>query len=70
MALAVRRKGKSLKDCMALVLKTAFNAKTQLDDRITKAAVNDILTGLRAERHTSVSYGGRKHRESRFTRSK
>lgn len=31
MALAVRRKGKSLKDCMALVLKTAFNAKTQLD---------------------------------------
>ena len=38
MALAVRRKGKSLKDCMALVLKTAFNDKARLDDRITKAA--------------------------------
>lgn len=38
MALAVRRKGKSLKDCMALVLKTAFNTKARLDDRITKVA--------------------------------
>lgn len=38
MALAVRRKGKSLKDCMAMILKTAFNAKARLDDRITKAA--------------------------------
>ena len=44
MALAVRRKGKSLKDCMALVLKTAFNAKTQLDDRITKAAGLETTT--------------------------
>ena len=48
MALAVRRKGKSLKDCMALVLKTAFNAKTQLDDRITKAA------GLRPPLYISI----------------
>ena len=38
MALAVRRKGKSLKGCMAMILKTAFNAKARLDDRITKAA--------------------------------
>lgn len=38
MAFAVRRKGKSLKDCMALILKNAFNDKAQLDDRITKAA--------------------------------
>lgn len=38
MALAVRRKGKPLKDCMAMILKTAFNAKARLDDRITKAA--------------------------------
>lgn len=30
--------GKSLKDCMAMILKTAFNAKARLDDRITKAA--------------------------------
>lgn len=38
MAFAVRRKGKSLKDGMALILKNAFNDKAQLDDRITKAA--------------------------------
>ena len=38
MALAVRKKGKSLKDCMAMILKKAFGEKTQLDDRITKAA--------------------------------
>ena len=38
MAFAVRRKGKSLNDCMALILKNAFNDKAQLDDRITKAA--------------------------------
>lgn len=37
MAFAVRRKGKSLKECMALILKNAFNDKAQLDDRITKA---------------------------------
>ena len=48
MAFAVRRKEKSLKDCMALILKTAFNDKAQLDDRITKAA------GLRPPLYISI----------------
>lgn len=48
MALAVRRKGKSLKDCMAIILKKAFGEKTQLDDRITKAA------GLRPPLYISI----------------
>ena len=48
MALAVRRKGKSLKDCMAIILKKAFGEKTQLDDRITKAA------GLRSPLYISI----------------
>lgn len=48
MALAVRKKGKSLKDCMAMILKKAFGEKTQLDDRITKAA------GLRPPLYISI----------------
>ena len=48
MALAVRRKGKSLKDCMAMILEKAFGEKTQLDDRITKAA------GLRPPLYISI----------------
>ena len=48
MALAVRRKGKSLKDCMAIILKKAFGEKTQLDDRISKAA------GLRSPLYISI----------------
>ena len=38
MALAVRRKGKSLKDCMGEILKESFAMKSRLDDRIVKAA--------------------------------
>lgn len=37
-SLAVRRKGKYLKDCMAQILKQSFQTKIQLDDRIVKAA--------------------------------
>ena len=48
MALAVRKKGKSLKGCMAMILKKAFGEKTQLDDRITKAA------GLRPPLYISI----------------
>lgn len=38
MALAVRRKGKSLKDCMGEIMKKSFAMKSRLDDRIVKAA--------------------------------
>ena len=38
MALAVRRKGKSLKDCMGEILEESFAMKNRLDDRIVKAA--------------------------------
>lgn len=48
MAIAVRRKVKSLKGCMAMILKKAFGEKTQLDDRITKAA------GLRPPLYISI----------------
>ena len=38
MAQAVRKKGKSLEKCMAQILKVSFETKTQLDDRIVRAA--------------------------------
>ena len=38
MALAVRRKGKSLKDCMAKAMKESSERRARLDDRIAKAA--------------------------------
>lgn len=37
-ALAVRRKGKSLKDCMAKAMKESSEKRARLDDRIAKAA--------------------------------
>ena len=38
MALAVRRKGKSLKDCMAKIMKESSEKRARMDDRIAKAA--------------------------------
>lgn len=38
MSLAVRRKGKTLTEVFARILKEGFNTKTRLDDRIVKAA--------------------------------
>ena len=38
MALAVRRKGKSLKDCIAKAMKESSEKRARLDDRIAKAA--------------------------------
>ena len=38
MSIAVRRKGKSLTEVFARILKEGFNTKTRLDDRIVKAA--------------------------------
>lgn len=38
MALAVRRKGKSLKDCMAKIMKESSKKRARMDDRIAKTA--------------------------------
>lgn len=38
MALAVRKKGKNLKDCMAKIMKESSEKRARLDDRIAKAA--------------------------------
>ncbi|MBP3577684.1 MAG: hypothetical protein J6K15_06205 [Lachnospiraceae bacterium] len=57
MSIAVRRKGKSLRDCMAAMIAFAFENKVQVSDKIVKATKvkhNGKLEPLRAPLYLGV----------------
>lgn len=57
MQIAVRRKGKSLRDCMAALIKFAFENKVQVSDKIVKATKvlqNGKLVGMRSPLYLGI----------------